>query len=320
MVALQFSALATAWGSSFLFIKIGLQGMSPVQIVAGRLSVGALMLLCVMVFGGKRSMPPVRIWVHMAVIAVVLCVAPFLLFAYAEEHVSSGLASIYNATTPLMTMTVAMLALTDERPNAARLGGLVIGLVGVLVVLAPWRGHAEGSGTAQVACLAATACYGVGFVWLRRFVSPHGMPALTIAAMQVGIGALIALVLTVLLPAHPIQTTSAVTTSIVLLGALGTGLAYVWNTNVISAWGATTASTVTYLTPIIGVALGVALLSERLTWNQPMGAILVVVGIAATRRNIAPASSERQRRGRVAFNDRAPIGCAATARRPVTSN
>lgn len=293
MVGVQFSALAAAWGSSFLFIKVGLQGLSPAQVVAGRLGVGALTLACLLAFGGRRTVPPVRVWGHMTVVAVMLCVAPFLLFGYAEQQVSSGLASIYNATTPLMTMAVAMLALTDERPNARRLAGMAIGLLGVLVVLGLWRGLTGGSATAQGACLAATACYGVGFVWLRRFISPYGLPVLTIAAMQVGIGAVIALVLTALLPAHPIEATPAVVGSIAALGALGTGLAYVWNTNVVNAWGATTASTVTYLTPVIGVTVGLVILAERLTWNQPIGAILVVVGIIVTRGAAAPKRADK---------------------------
>lgn len=133
----QFAALAAAWGSSFLFIKVGLQGLSPAQVVVGRLGVGALTLACVLVFSGRRTVPSMRVWGHMTVVALMLCVAPFLLFGYAEQHVSSGLASIYNATTPLMTMAVAMLALTDERPNARRLAGMAIGLLGVLVVLGP---------------------------------------------------------------------------------------------------------------------------------------------------------------------------------------
>lgn len=159
---------------------------------------------------------------------------------------------------------------------------------------------------AQLACLAATACYGVGFVWLRRFISPYGLPALTIAAMQVGIGAVMALILTALLPAHPVEATPSVVGSIAALGALGTGLAYVWNTNVINAWGATTASTVTYLTPVVGVTLGVVILSERLTWNQPIGAILVVVGIIATRTAAAAKASDRPGAMSAAQSSRAP--------------
>ncbi|WP_053856732.1 DMT family transporter [Mycolicibacterium mucogenicum] len=305
-VGAQFAALAAAWGSSFLFIKVGLQGVSPAQVVVGRLGVGALTLACVLVFGGRRTVPPMRVWGHMTVVALMLCVAPFLLFGYAEQHVSSGLASIYNATTPLMTMAVAMLALTDERPNARRLAGMAIGLLGVLVVLGPWRGLGGGSAMAQLACLAATACYGVGFVWLRRFISPYGLPALTIAAMQVGIGAVIALILTALLPAHPIEATPSVVGSIAALGALGTGLAYVWNTNVINAWGATTASTVTYLTPVVGVTLGVVILSERLTWNQPIGAVLVVVGIIVTRTAGATKASDRPSAMSAAHSSSAP--------------
>lgn len=76
--------------------------------------------------------------------------------------------------------------------------------------------------------------------------------------------------------------------AVAALGAVGTGLAYVWNTNIVDGWGATNASTVTYLTPVVGVTLGVLLLSETLTWNQPLGGLIVVLGIAISQDRIPP--------------------------------
>ncbi|CAA9250034.1 MAG: Permease of the drug/metabolite transporter (DMT) superfamily [uncultured Corynebacteriales bacterium] len=171
-VLAQFLALALVWGSSFLFIKIALEGLSPGQVVLGRLGVGALALVLLMVV--LRHPPPRDpvVWGHLAVVGVLLCVAPFLLFAWAEEHISSGLASIYNATTPLMTSVVALAALREEQLTRARTVGLLTGFAGVLVVFGPWQGLDGGATLAQAACLAATASYGVAFVYLRRYVSP----------------------------------------------------------------------------------------------------------------------------------------------------
>ena len=117
-VLAQFVVLAAAWGASFLFIKVGLQGLSPGQVVLGRLVSGAL-ALGVMSMVTRQSLPRAPIaWAHLTVVSVLLCVAPFLLFAWAEQHIDSVLASIYNATTPLMTMLVALAAgLLAERPH-----------------------------------------------------------------------------------------------------------------------------------------------------------------------------------------------------------
>lgn len=292
-VVVQFGLLAVTWGASFLFIKVGLQGMSPAQVVLVRMVGGALALTCI-AFITRVALPrrdPV--WLHIAVVAMLLCVVPFLLFAWAEQHISSGLAAIYNATTPLMTMLVAIAALPEEPPTRRRLLGLGLGFLGVLVVLAPWTGVPGGSAVAQLACLLATASYGAAFVYLRRFVAPRRLPALTVASMQVGIGAVAMVALCPLIATQPTQLHASVVISVVLLGVLGTGLAYVWNTNVVSAWGATAGATVTYLTPVVGVLLGVALLGEHLTWHQPVGALVVIAGVAATSNRV------RGRGGRV---------------------
>lgn len=134
-VAGQFMLLAVVWGASFLFIKIGLEGLSPAQVVLGRLLTGAVALVLVSLVGRQRPPRELVVWAHLAVVSVLLCVVPFLLFAWAEQRVPSGLASIYNATTPLMTALVALLALRTERPTRATLTGLLVGFAGVVVVL-----------------------------------------------------------------------------------------------------------------------------------------------------------------------------------------
>ena len=276
----QYVVLALTWGASFLFIKVGLEGLSPAQVVLGRLLAGAVTLVVIARSTGQRLPRDRVVWGHLAVVAVLLCVVPFSLFAVAEQHISSGLASVYNATTPLMTMLVALAALPEERPTRTRLAGLVGGFAGVLLVLAPWHGLGRADVVGQVACLGATACYGTAFVYLRRFVSPRGLGAVPVATIQVGTAAAIMLVLAPFVAADPVHLTPGVVLSVLALGALGTGAAYVWNTNVVAGWGATNASTVTYLTPLVGLVLGVLVLRESLTWNQPVGAVVVVLSVA----------------------------------------
>ena len=279
----QYLLLGLAWGASFLFIKVALEGLSPAQVVLGRLVAGAVTLGVVSVVARQPLPRAPRVWVHLAVVSVLLCVAPFLLFAWAEQDVSSGLASIYNATTPLMTMLVALAALPQERLTRTRLAGLLVGFAGVVVVLGPWRDVGGGGLLAQGGCLLATASYGLAFVYLRRYVSPLGIAAIPTATVQVGLGALIVLLLAPFIATQPAHLGGRVVASVLALGAVGTGLAYVWNTNIVSGWGATNASTVTYLTPLVGVLLGIAVLHESVSWNEPVGAVVVVLGIAISR-------------------------------------
>ncbi len=278
----QFALLALVWGASFLFIKVGLEGLSPGQVVLARLACGSftLLLICAVT---RQPMPRGRTtWLHLFAIAILVCVVPFLLFSWAELHISSGLASIYNATTPLMTTLFAMVALRSEPLTRARATGLLLGFVGVLVVLGPWRGLGQAGLMGQLACLGATACYGMGFIYMRRFITPLGLPALSVACGQVSLGALVMLLLTPAIATGPVTLTWQVVVSMILLGSLGTGLAYAWNMNVVNHSGATNASTVTYLTPVVGVALGALLLGEHLTWSEPVGAAIVILGIATS--------------------------------------
>jgi len=275
----MFIALAATWGASFLFIKIGLEGLAPGQVVWGRLVLGALALL-VMTAIIRTPLPrDPRLWGHLLVVALLLCVLPFSLFAWAEQHVSSGVASILNATTPLMTMVVALAALPQERLTRSRMTGLLLGFAGVLVVLGAWDLRGGGTLAGELACLGATASYGVAFVYLRRFVAGRGVPALASATVQVLLGAAVMVLATPVIARPAPVLTGRVLGAVALLGVAGTGLAYVWNTAIVNRWGATNASTVTYLTPLVGVVLGVVVLGENASWNLPVGALVVITGV-----------------------------------------
>ena len=288
LVLAQFGFLATVWGASFLFIKVGLRGLSATQVASTRVWLGFLALV-VIASVRRRPLPrrPV-VYAHLLVVGVLLCVVPFTLFAYGETHISSGLASILNATTPLLTMLLAAMFLPQERPTMIKLLGLAIGFGGVLVVLAPWRGVGGGNLLGELACLGATTCYGGAFIYLRRFVLPLGLDPVTVALIQVGLAATVFAIAAPFVSSDPVQLSWPVVWSMLALGVLGTGIAYVLNTNVVGGLGATAASTVTYLTPVVGVLLGVLVLGEQLSWNEPVGAVLVVAGIALGQGLLAP--------------------------------
>ena len=182
-----------------------------------------------------------------------------------------------------MTAIMATVAFRVERLGLSRWAGVGVGIVGVVVVIVPWQYHAlTGSLAGQLACLVATACYGFTFGYQRKFLSQRPIAPATFAFLSIGMSAVVMLALTQWLALGPVELDWQVTGSLLALGVLGTGLAYIWNINVLRAWGPTGTSTVTYVTPVVGVALGVLLLGERFSWHEPVGAVLVLFGILLT--------------------------------------
>lgn len=279
-VAVQFVLCGIVWGSSFLFMKVALTGITPGQVAWSRLVLGGLTLGLFVALRRDPLPRRPRIWLHMTVLAISFCVVPFLLFSWAQQHVTSGLASIYNATTPIMTAIMAWAVFRVEKLKPGQIVGILVGILGVMVIIAPWQGlDVDQSLIAQLAILGATACYGFSLAYMRRFVSNSGMSALVFSFLNIGIAAAIMVVLTPLVAWAPVRLDPWIIGSIVLLGCLGTGVAYIWNQNALRAWGPTRASTVTYITPVVGVALGILVLGEGLTWNEPVGALIVFAGI-----------------------------------------
>jgi drug/metabolite transporter (DMT)-like permease len=281
---LRFALLAAVWGLSFLFIKVALEGMSPQQVVLGRMVLGAV-TLAIIVAIGKHRLPRSRaVWAHLFFISLFLCVIPFTLFAVAETEISSGLASIYNATTPLVTGLIAFAALPGERLTPRSSAGVLTGFVGVAVVVGVWNlGASASSLRGQMLCLGATLCYGIALVWIRKFISPRQLPAVSVAFVQVGLGAAVTLVLAPLFSTGPVHLDMPVVVAMLGLGCLSTAMAYVWNTQLVAGWGATIGSSVTYLTPVVGVIAGVIILGESLTWHQAVGALIIVAGVILSR-------------------------------------
>ncbi|GAB3599821.1 DMT family transporter [Microbacterium tumbae] len=298
---MQFALLGIVWGASFLFMKVSLTGLSPAQIVWGRVVLGAL-TLAVFVLARRDRLPrKATTWGHMTVLALTFCVVPYLLFAWAEQHVSSGLGSIYNATTPIMTAIMAGLVFRVEKLKPLQIAGIAVGVLGVVVIAGPWRGlDLSQSLVAQIALLGATACYGFSLAYMRRFVAHSGMSALMFSFLNIGIAGVIMLALTPAVAATAVELDRWIIVSMLLLGCLGTGVAYIWNQNTVRAWGPTSASTVTYITPVVGVALGMLVLGEQVSWNEPVGAVVVFLGILLAQDRLRRRRRERRRGAKAA--------------------
>src|SRR3954451_19259878 len=279
--------MGLVWGASFLFMKVALEGVTFGQVAWARLVFGAITLgIIALAMRARLPREPI-VYAHFAVVAVTYCVIPFLLFAWAEQYVSSSLASIYNAVTPITTAILATAAFRVEKLNRDQVLGVLVGVLGVIVVVGPWAVDAlAGSLWGQLACLGAVTCYGFSFGYIRRFISPREGSATTSAFLNIGLAAVIMIILTPVIAWHPITFSWPVLLSLLALGALGTGVVYIWNMNVLRAWGPTITSGVTYVTPVVGVALGILVLGEHLSWNEPVGAVIVIGGILLTQQRV----------------------------------
>nr|WP_194398546.1 DMT family transporter [Microbacterium atlanticum] len=279
-VTVQFVLAGVVWGASFLFMKVSLEGISPAQVAWTRIVLGALTLGVLVLARREHLSRSIRVWGHLTVLGLTFCVFPFLLFSWAQQHVSSGVASIFNATTPIMTAVMAWLVFRVERLKTLQVVGIAVGVLGVLLIIAPWQGIAlDGSLVAELAILGATASYGFSLAYMRRFASNTGMSALGFTFGYIAMAGVVMAVLTPFLVLTPVRLDLPIVASLLMLGCLGTGIAYVWSQNTVRAWGPTRASTVTYITPVVGVVLGILILGETMSWNEPVGALVIFLGI-----------------------------------------
>jgi drug/metabolite transporter (DMT)-like permease len=289
--------LTVVWGASFLFIEVGLTALTPGQVAFSRVLLGALALLAVLVVTRSPLPRGWQIWKHLAIVGLTFNALPFLLFAWAQTHISSILAGIWNATTPLWTVLMGLVLFHAVRPTRHVMAGLALGFVGVVVVLGPWtlaQGRMDADlllGTA--AALAATAGYGFAATYTGVHLTgrPDGRSPAQYPAVQLLVATGVLAV--VVIPQGQVPTTVPMDVALALaaLGVLGTGLAYVLLYRVVAVAGAVTATTVTYLIPLVSTTLGIVALGESLTWNEPVGAVLVLVGAWLTRPRAAGASS-----------------------------
>ena len=281
------ATLAAIWGSSFLFIKVGVTELHPLFVALGRVLGGALALVVVVVLTRDRLPRDPRFWGHNAVVAVLGVALPFSLFGYGEQRVSSVLAGIWNSVTPLIALPMAVLVFHTEKMTRRRVLGLGLGFVGAATILGVWQGAGGSSLAGQLMCLTAAACYGVAIPYTRRFITPRPESGLAASAGQLLVAtAILAVVAPLAGGGYPAVTelSGSVLASIAALGVLGTGLAFVLHMRNIRLLGASTASMVTYLIPVVATAIGVVVLGEDLAWFQPVGAAIVLLGVAIAQR------------------------------------
>jgi drug/metabolite transporter (DMT)-like permease len=273
---LEFILLAAIWGSSFLFTRLGAVEFGALPTAAVRVGIATVFLLPLLVLRGQVAQLRQH-WKPIFVIGMLNSGIPFVCFAFALLSITTGLSAILNATVPLFGALVAWFWLKD-RPTASRLLGLAIGFAGVALLAwdkASFKSNAEGIAPAWgvLACLFATLCYGFAANAAKRYLS--GLPALvTATGSQLGSTLLLALPAVWLWPAHNPSATAWL--SLVAVGVLCTGVAYVLYFRLIESAGPARAVTVTFVVPVFAVFYGALFLGEHVTgWMLLCGAVIV---------------------------------------------
>jgi drug/metabolite transporter (DMT)-like permease len=275
-----FLLLALIWGSSYIFIKVAGEGLTPAQLVLARVVLGALVLYAVLRSTGARLPRVPAVWGHIAITAVLGMVAPFLLLAWGEQRTSAAMAGVLIAATPLLTLAAATVALPTERATWRKGAGFVGGFIGVLVVISPWGAQELGSLPGQLAVLGAAACYAAQTVYVRKMLSQRGIPPLVSSTTQVIMASVLQAVVTPFFPWHTPELRWQVVLSVLLLGAIGTGVAYLVYFRLITDMGAANAAAVNYLVPVTAVLISLVTLNETITWNMIAGTLIVLASLA----------------------------------------
>jgi drug/metabolite transporter (DMT)-like permease len=283
--------LGAMWGLSFLFIEVALRGLTPLWIVAGRTLVGGAFLLVVLRLRHQPLPRSARLWGHLLVLGVVSNALPWGAVAWAQQAIPSGLAALLMALVPTSTLLVSVL-LGMERFSPSRALGLLLALSGVGLTVA-----ADLDDTGRLVAIAiivtATVLYALGAVYAKRFVSGTAS-ALTIATGQVLSAAGVSLAGALLLDPRPTADALAPTVlgSVLALGTLGTGAAFLVFYVLIERVGATNTTLVTYLIPLVAVVAGAVVFGERLPPEALGGGALIGLGIWLAQRGTRPGPVE----------------------------
>jgi drug/metabolite transporter (DMT)-like permease len=276
-----FLALGLMWGTSYLFIKIGVETLPTFTLVAYRLGIGLVFLVTVVAIAREQLPREPRMYFHLLVMSIVNIALPFALITSAEQSVDSALAAILNGAVPLFVIVIAALFLHDEPITVNRLVGLLVGYAGVVLLVGRslGAGGTDSAMSGELALIGSTLSYGIGAVYARRNV--RGLRPMIPALFQVGFAFVITSAIA-LLTERPfdVQWTGRSLFAILWLGLLGSGLAYLCFFRLLQAWGATRTSLVAYQLPIVGIVAGALVLGEVVDAWVLAGTALVIGGVA----------------------------------------
>jgi drug/metabolite transporter (DMT)-like permease len=224
----------------------------------------------------------------MLLLGFVLNAFPGLMFAFAEQLLDSSLAGILNATTPLFSVLFITLVFRSETITKSQVAGLILGFLGVLVLFGNLSFNGSNVPLGIGLILMATLGYGFSFPYMRKYLANTGYSSTSLATAQLLASVVLLSPLAMTQPITHAEISLHSAISIFVLGALGTGFAYVWNFRVTSIVGSAIASTVTYLSPLVAVIAGWALLNESIQLSTLLGAAIILFSAAIVQKRIQP--------------------------------
>jgi len=272
--------LALLWGSSFFFYKVLVAVLPPTTVVLGRVGIAAVAMNLWLLAQGQRMPSGLRLWLRFALLGFLNNVLPFILIAWGETRITSGMASILNATTPIFIVAVAHWGTEDEKLSPGKALGIAFGILGVIVLVGPAAFEGVSAIWGELAVVMASCVYGFGGVYSRRF---KDLTPLVAATGQIT-GATLLLIPLSLLIDHPwtlpMPDTSA-WASLLAIALFNTALAYVVYYRMVASVGVTYISLVTFLIPVIALWLGAVFLRENVTLQALAGMAIIALGLAA---------------------------------------
>ena len=269
--------LAAIWGSSFLFMRVGSPELGPILFSAIRTLIASLFLMsCVKVMRSTYQLQGIA-W-HLLIVGQINTAIPFILFGYATLTLAAGTTSVLNATTPMFGALVAYIWLKDKLSLSA-IGGLILGFFGVYLLVIDQLAIDSSALFPAIAAITAAFCYGISANYTKKYLS-NVKPLILATGSQVS-ATLTILPLSLFFLPEQLPTLPAIS-SVIAIGVLCTGIAYIIFFRLINALGPAKAISVTYLIPVFGLFWGVVFLDEVITSGMIAGGIVILLGVAIT--------------------------------------
>ena len=274
--------LSLLWGASYALIRVAVETIPPLTLVAVRVTIATLLLQLVLARQGTSLPRAPLLWRRFAIQAAMNGILPFSLIAWGEQRIDSGLAGVLNSTTPIFVFLFARLWTRQEPATLRQFAGTLLGLAGIVVIVGPGalRAGLTGDVLAQAAIVAATICYAVAVLFGRNFA---GLPAIVPAAGSTAVSALVMVPMALLIE-RPWTLTLPSMPSMLALAALGscsTAGAFVIYFRLLGSLGSVGTASVAYLRAAVSVAIGILFLGELPSWQSAGGLALVLIGVAA---------------------------------------
>lgn len=276
---LVFLLLGAIWGSSFMWIKIAVQEVGPITLVAFRAIFGLLFGIVVIAVLRTKLPRTLRAWSPLFVLGLTNIAIPFFLISWGEQSIDSAVASILDATVPLFTILIAHFLLPDDKMTLPKVLGLIVGFAGIIVLMSKDMNASNNSLLGQVAVIVASLFYAISSVYARR-VTEDTPGILRSAGPLVSASAVMWMGTFIFESPVHVPQLGITWVALLFLGVVGSGIAFMMAYYLIHEIGPTRATMVTYLFPLGGVILGVTFLNEQLTWQVIAGAALIISSLA----------------------------------------